>query len=83
MALDTALLYKKAEGLQRALDNAALAAVVSGNMSIDERKKRAEVVFNQNFISPEDVTLDIQASDTRVDVKAKLVKNTILMDLSG
>lgn len=83
VALDTALLYKKAEGLQRALDNAALAAVVSGNMSIDERKKRAEVVFNQNFISPEDVTLDIQASDTRVDVKAKLVKNTILMGLSG
>jgi len=83
VALDSAILYKKSQGLQNALDTSALAAVIAGNMTIEDRKARAQKVFNENFISPGDVKLDVQASATRVDVTATLTKKTVLMGLTG
>jgi len=83
LALDSAIAHQKIQGLQDALDASALAAVVSGNMTITERENRARTVFGQNFNTHSDVKLDVVASHTRVDVTAKLIKDTILMGLSG
>jgi len=82
-ALDSSRAINEYHGLQDALDSAALAAVLPGNVSIEERKQLAQETFNSNFSAHSKVELTVDAAHSRVDVKGTLKQKTLLMGISG
>ncbi len=83
LAVDTALVHKNTTGLQTALDSAALAAVVPGNLNNEERAIYAEEVFTQNFEKSAEVDVKVIATPNRVDIQGTVEKETIFMGISG
>jgi len=83
VALDSTRAMNDYQGLQEALDAAALAAVLPGNVTKEQRKQLAIETFNANFSSHRKVKLDIDAAHTRVDIKGSLVQENLLMGISG
>ena len=83
VALDSSRAMSEYHGMQDALDAAALAAVMPGNITTEQRKILATDTFNANFKAHEKVTLDINAGHTRVDVEGSFVQQNFLMGISG
>lgn len=83
IAIDTAYVHNKSTGLQSALDSAALAAVVPGNLTTDERADFAENVFMKNFDPEIPVEIKVVASDARVDIQGTIQKETIFLGIAG
>jgi len=83
VAIDSAVLHNKTAGLQSALDSAALAAVIPGNMTNSEREDYAKEIFLENFTTDDSVTVDVVATPSRVDITGTLKKKTIFMGING
>jgi len=83
LAVDTALVHKNTTGLQTALDSAALAAVIPGNMDDEARAEYAEEVFTYNYGVEEDVDVKVIATSGRVDIQGTVEKQTVFMGISG
>lgn len=83
IAIDTAYVHNKSTGLQSALDSAALASVVPGNLTNAERETYAKNVFTQNYDPDIPVELEVVATESRVDIKGTIEKETIFLGLTG
>lgn len=83
VAIDSSRAMNEYHGMQEALDAAALAAVLPGNVTIEERKQLAIETFSTNFNGHDKVTLEIKAAHTRVDIQGSLVQKNLLMGISG
>ena len=83
VAIDTAMLHKKSNSLQGALDSAALAAVIPGNLTNQDREDYAKQVFDENYGGTEAVSLSVSATDSRVDIQGSVEKETLFMGLVG
>ncbi len=81
IAIDTAYLNKKSTGLQTALDSAALAAVIPGNLSDKEREDYAVEVFKTNYEESAEVELIVNATPARVDIQGTIEQKTIFLGI--
>ncbi len=83
IAIDTAFIHNKSTTLQTSLDSAALAAVIPGNLSNDERANYAKEVFHHNYDDPFPVDVKVIASPSRVDIQGVVEKETLFMGIGG
>ena len=83
VAIDSSRAMNEYHGMQEALDAAALAAVLPGNVSTEQRKRLAVETFNTNFPSHDKVKLDINAAFARVDITGSMVQQNIIMGITG
>ena len=83
IAIDTAYVHNKATGLQTALDSAALASVVPGNLTNEERADFAKQVFSQNYDPEIPVEIKVHATESRVDIQGTIEKETLFLGLAG
>ena len=81
VALEFTLQTKNKRTLQAALDSAALAAVIPGNMSVSEREQYAEQIFFQNFARSNYTDFESTASNDRVDVTARYQPKSLFVNL--
>ncbi len=81
IAIESTSKIRKNRSLQSALDSAALAAVIPGNLTIAEREAFAEQVFFENFKTENGVKVETTATNSRVDISAELVQENLFIDL--
>jgi len=83
VALDMGLVLRHDTTAQAALDSAALASVIPGDMSDDERAAFAKSVFASNYITPLDYSLEVDASREQVSVYATIEKPSLVGGIIG
>ena len=83
IAIDTTIIHRDNAGLQTALDSAALASVIPGNLGDEERSAYAKEVFGENYPESANVELVVQATPNRVDIQGTVVKETLFMGING
>ena len=83
IALETSNNIRKTKNLQNALDSAAIAAVIPGNLDPEDREAMAEQVFYENFKIQEGVWVEATASQQRVDIAARVSQERFFIDFLG
>ena len=69
--------------LSSAIDSAALAAVMQGHLSPDERASYAQEFFDKNYKDDYPVDLDIKSTADRIDIDAQSYVPTLISGMMG
>ena len=83
VALDLGNASKKRANISAGVDAAALAAVIPGDLTDQERADFAKVAFYKNYFGNEKVDLDVTAVRERVDIVAHIQVPTLLSSIAG
>lgn len=85
LAIDSSKTISYKNHIKSGLDTATLAAVIPANMSDEERVDYAKFIFNENYVSSEGVTVQLEGEATRdlVEMKADASIPTYLGAMAG
>jgi len=83
IALDMGLVLRHDTSAQAALDSAALASVIPGDMTDTERAEYAKSVFSSNYLTQLKYNLEVDASREQVSVYATIEKPSLVGGIIG